>query len=75
MNELCEGVVTRPDCRARSDRPRASCFPHVHRTLAISCEAVPASEMGRRGHPTAPPTGHGAGGSFVSFIALFDGPR
>ena len=42
-------------------------------TLAISCEAVPASLMGRRGHEPAPPTGHGAGESFVSFIALFGG--
>jgi hypothetical protein len=46
---------------------------HVRRTLAISCEAVPASEMGRRGHEPAPPAGHGAGESFVSFIALFGG--
>ena len=28
-------------------------------------------KMGRRGHEPAPPTGHGAGESFVSFIALF----
>jgi hypothetical protein len=44
--------------------------PVVCRTLAISCEAVPASVTGRRGHPAAPPAGNGADGSFVSFIAL-----
>ena len=49
-------------------------YCHVGRTLAISCEAVPASIMGRRGHEPAPPAGHGAGESFVSFIALFDSP-
>ena len=45
---------------------------HVRRTLALSCEAVPASIMGRRGHSAAPPLHHGAAESFVSFIALFD---
>ena len=48
--------------------------PQVGRTLAISCEAVPASEMGRRGHEPALLLRNGAGESFVSFIALFGGP-
>src|SRR5512138_801095 len=45
--------------------------PLVGRTLAISCEAVPASEMVRRGHEPALLPRNGAGESFVSFIALF----
>ena len=47
------------------------CSSTVGRTPGISCEAVPASEMVRRGHPAAPPSNHGADGSFVSFIPLF----
>ena len=60
-----------------SPAPASWCSPssHVCRTLAISCEAVPASIMVRRGHEPAPPTGHGAGESFVSFIALFGARR
>ena len=42
-------------------------------TLAISCEAVPASEMVRRGHEPALLPRNGAGESFVSFIALLGG--
>src|SRR5512133_1615361 len=56
---------------ARSSAAPSSAPLHVSPTLAISCEAVPASIMGRRGHEPAPPVGHGAGESFVSFIALF----
>ena len=45
----------------------------VSPTLAISCEAVPASEMVRRGHEPAPPFSPGAGESFVCCIASFGG--
>ena len=56
-------------------RPRASLPLQVGRTPAISCEAVPASEMGRRGHEPALLPRNGAGESFVSFIALFGSAR
>jgi hypothetical protein len=60
---------------ARHVRARLGCgsvrAPCVSRTPAISCEAVPASEMVRRGHEPAPLPSNGAGESFVSFIALF----
>jgi hypothetical protein len=47
---------------------------HVGRTLAISCGAVPASEMVRRGHEAAPSVvSSGAAESSVSFIASFGG--
>src|SRR5512133_3001556 len=58
---------------ARSSAAPSSAPLHVSPTLAISCEAVPASVMGHRGHEPAPPTGHGAGESFVGFIALLGG--
>ncbi len=50
--------------------------PWVRRTLAISCEAVPAVS-GRRGHEAAPlvwcsRSPPGAAESLVGFIALFD---
>ena len=51
----------------------------VHRTLAISCEAVPASMLAARARGgTCPPCilcrpYHGAAESFVSFIALLGG--
>ena len=47
--------------------------PQVGRTPGISCEAVPASEMVRRGHEPALLPRNGAGESFVSFIALLGG--
>jgi hypothetical protein len=48
-------------------------FSSVGRTPAISCEAVPASEMVRRGHEPALLPRKVARESFVSFIALFGG--
>ena len=60
--------------------PRTSTAKRFSSTLRISCEAVPASELGHRGHPAAPPgeaprsgASVGADGSFVSCIALFGG--
>jgi hypothetical protein len=60
--------------------PRAHCFEgaSVCRTLAISCEAVPAVSC-RRGHEAAPLVWcscnqPGAAESLVCFIALFCGP-
>ncbi len=53
--------------------------PWVRRTLAISCEAVPAVSS-LRGHEAAPPATAsnawrpGAAESLVSFIALFGRP-
>jgi hypothetical protein len=44
---------------------------NVRRTLAISCEAVPAFPS-PRGHEPALRPRNGAAESFVSFIALFD---
>ena len=44
----------------------------VRRTLAISCEAVPAFPS-PRGHEAALRPRNGAAESFVSFIALFGG--
>jgi hypothetical protein len=45
----------------------------VCRTPGISCEAVPAFEVDRRGHEAALRPSNGAAESFVSFIPLFDG--
>jgi hypothetical protein len=45
----------------------------VCRTPGISCEAVPASNVGRRGHEAALLPRNGAAESFVSFIPLFGG--
>ena len=45
----------------------------VRPTPGISCEAVPASEVDRRGHEAALLPSNGAAESFVSFIPLFDG--
>jgi hypothetical protein len=42
----------------------------VGRTPGISCEAVPASNVGRRGHEAALRPSNGAAESFVSFIPL-----
>jgi hypothetical protein len=70
------GVDTRPDRPARRAHPRRRAPPHVHRTPAISCEAVPAVPR-PRGHEAAPPSTPtlpsrpGAAESLVSFIALF----
>ncbi len=48
--------------------------PHrVCRTPGISCEAVPASNVGRRGHEAALSPRNGAAESFASFIPLFCG--
>ena len=65
-------AVTRTSGRPARD---GHSFSHLVRpTLALSCEAVPASDMGRRGHEPALLPRNGAGESFVSFIALFGGP-
>jgi hypothetical protein len=42
-------------------------------TSGISCEAVPASNVGRRGHEAALLPRNGAAESFVSFIPLLAG--
>jgi len=56
------------------DHPRASYL--VRPTPGISCEAVPASEVDRRGHEAALLPSNGAAESFVCCIPLFDGaPR
>jgi hypothetical protein len=48
-------------------------YPAVRTTPGISCEAVPASNVGRRGHEAALRPSNGAAESFVSFIPLFGG--
>src|SRR4030042_3227863 len=69
-----ENVDVRRICRLPvGSGTRVPSLLHRGLTLAISCEAVPASEMVRRGHPAAPPRGNGAAGSFVSCIALLGG--
>ncbi len=61
-----------------SQATRSTRTPGVRRTLAISCEAVPAVSC-RRGHEAAPlvrcsRNQPGAAESLVSFIALFGRP-
>jgi hypothetical protein len=48
--------------------PSHQSLHHVCRTPGISCEAVPASEVDRRGHEAALLPRNGAAESFVSFI-------
>ncbi len=63
------------EARSNSEARRQAGGHVVHRTLAISCEAVPAVP-GQRGHEAAPLVGYspnqpGAAESLVCFIALF----
>ena len=51
----------------------APSVPKVRRTPGTSCEAVPASNVGRRGHEAALLPRNGAVESFVRFIPLFCG--
>ena len=60
----------RAPCPRPGRLPRAA-SPQVGRTPGISCEAVPASKVDRRGHEAALLPRNGAAESFVSFIPLF----